>query len=332
MRIALTYDLRQEYLALGLSEEATAEFDSEATISAIEGALRALGHETVRVGRCVELVRRLVAGERWDLVFNIAEGLRGRGREAQVPAVLECFDIPYTFCDPLTAALALDKAMAKRVVRDAGLPTADFCLVEEVADIARVRLPFPLFVKPNAEGTGKGIDGASIVRTRAALRSACCRLLERFDQPVLVERFLPGREVTVGVVGTGRAARVVGVLDIALRPGAEAGVYSYINKEHCEERVDYRLVAPGPLRAEAAALGLACYRVLGCRDAGRVDLRADASGRLMFLEANPLAGLHPTHSDLPILYSLAGGTYRDLIREIVESAMARCEQVCGQRA
>ena len=327
MRIALTYDLRSDYVAMGWSPLDAAEFDSERTIEAIEAALRELGHEVVRVGRCQELARRLVAAERWDLVFNFCEGVRGRGREAQVPALLECYDIPYTFCDPLTACLTLDKAMAKRVVRDAGLSTPDFLVVEALEELSQLSIPFPLFAKPVAEGTGKGVDSSSIVRDRAALEAVCRRLLERFRQPVLIEEYLPGREVTVGVVGTGREARVLGVLEVLLLKPAEPEVYSYENKEKCEDRVELRLLAPGPFYSEAARLALACYRVLGCRDAGRLDLRADNKGQLHFIEANPLAGMNPGHSDLPILNSLVGRSYCDLVADIVNSAMKRAGKV-----
>lgn len=325
MHIGMTYDLRSEYLALGWNEEDAGEFDTESTIAALEQTLETLGHRVQRIGRCVELTRRLAAGERWDLVFNIAEGARGRSREAQVPALLECFDVPYTFCDPLTAALTLDKAMAKRVVRDAGLPTAAFAVAERAEDLRTLDLVLPLFVKPCFEGTGKGIGRESIVRDTDALEAVTRRLLQGFCQPVLVEAYLPGREVTVGVVGTGRDARALGVLEVVLLDGAEADVYSFQNKELCEERVLYRLVDPGPVAEEAAALALECYRVLGCRDAGRVDLRADREGRLHFIEVNPLAGLHPEHSDLPILNRLVGRTYEQLIRDIVASAMRRYE-------
>src|SRR5688572_27418085 len=158
MLIGLTYDLRQDYLDDGYTAEQTAEFDSHITIDAIESALRGLGHQTDRIGRVTSLVERLARGDRWDLVFNIAEGLHGIGREAQVPALLDAYSIPYTFSDPLVCALSLHKALAKRVVRDLGLPTADFTVIEAPADSARVTLPFPLFAKPIAEGTSKGVS------------------------------------------------------------------------------------------------------------------------------------------------------------------------------
>ena len=129
MKIGITYDLRDEYLAEGYGEEETAEFDRADTIDAIETALRELGHETDRIGNARELVQRLARGDRWDLVFNICEGLRGAGREAQVPAILDVYEIPYTFADPCVMSVCLDKGVTKSVVRSAGLPTPQFAVV-----------------------------------------------------------------------------------------------------------------------------------------------------------------------------------------------------------
>jgi D-alanine-D-alanine ligase len=325
MRIGLTYDLRSEYLARGYSEEETAEFDREETIAGIASALERLGHETDRIGSLPRLVERLARGERWELVFNIAEGLHGIGREAQVPALLDAYAIPYTFSDPLVMSLTLHKGMTKRVVRDAGIPTAAFSLVETPADAAAVRFRPPYFVKPAAEGTGKGISAQSVVRRRRDLEAACRRLLEQFRQPVLVERFLPGREFTVGIAGTGPAAEVLGTMEVLLLPSAEPEVYSYHNKENYEGLVRYRRVtaAQEPLIAEVESIALAAWRLLGCRDAGRLDLRCDGRGRPQFMEVNPLAGLRPGHSDLPIVCDLAGISYDQLIEKIVRSAARR---------
>jgi D-alanine-D-alanine ligase len=323
MRVGLTFDLRDHYLAAGYSAEDTAEFDNIETIESLAGALERLGLDVDRIGTVRQLAQRLVAGERWELVFNIAEGLKGIGREAQVPALLEAYDIPHTFSDTMVMALALHKGMAKRVVRDCGVPTAPFAVVESMADLASIDLPFPLFAKPIAEGTGKGVTPASRVVNRAALRKLCRQLLERYRQPVLVETFLPGREFTVGIIGTGAAAAPVAVMEVLLNAEAEAGVYSYVNKEQCESRVVYRLAEDAAAKA-AGAVALAAWCALGCRDGGRVDLRQDAGGKPLFLEVNPLAGLHPTHSDLPIMCTLAGIPYDALIGRIVESARRRC--------
>jgi D-alanine-D-alanine ligase len=328
MRIGLTYDLRAEYLAMGYGEEETAEFDREETIEELEKTIRELGSQTDRIGSARRLVERLARGDRWDLVFNIAEGLHGVGREAQVPAILDLYGIPYTFSDPLVMALTLHKGMTKRVIRDAGIPTCDFAVIGMEADAAAVRFEPPYFLKPVAEGTSKGINSKSIVKDRAHLWPLCADLLEAFRQPVIVEEFLPGREFTVGVIGTGPEAEALGTLEMGLKPGAENDVYSYVNKEQCEELVDYILVRPDadPEVREAERIAIESWRVLECRDAGRVDVRCDARGRPQFLEANPLAGLHPTHSDLPILCGKLGIPYVTLIDRILRSACARLER------
>jgi D-alanine-D-alanine ligase len=322
MRVGLVYDLRAEWLARGYGEEETAEFDRGSTVDALESALAELGHRVERVGGLFELAARLVAGARWDLVFNVAEGMHGFGREAQVPALLDAWRLTYTFADPLCAALTLHKGMAKRVLRDLGIPTAPFALLERAEQARDVELEYPLFAKPVAEGTAKGVQPSSRVTSPAELEARCAELLARFRQPVLVETYLPGREVTVGIVGTGERAEALGTLEVVLRAGAEPHAYTYENKERCEELCDFPRVE-GPLAKEAEALALAAWTGLGCRDAGRIDLRADAGGRLCVLEANPLPGLHPSHSDLPMLCTAIGMPYTGLIRRIVESARLR---------
>jgi D-alanine-D-alanine ligase len=324
MIIGLTYDLREEYLAEGYDEEETAEFDRPDTIDAIEWALQNLGFKTDRIGHIKNLAARLVRGERWDLVFNIAEGLRGFSREAQVPALLDAYEIPYTFSDPLVLSLTLHKAMAKHVVRDLGIPTPDFMIIEEDSDIEMIDLPYPLFAKPVAEGTGKGVTSASKILTRNELVAVCGGLLAKYRQPVLIETFLPGRELTVGIIGTGNEAVAVGVLEVVLKGSAEPVAYSYVNKERCEELVEYRLVNDA-MAEEAKNVARAVWRGLGCRDVGRIDFRADHCGILNFMEVNPLPGLHPEHSDLPILCTLVGITYHELIDRIMQSALRRLD-------
>ena len=225
MHIGLTYDLRADYLAAGYSEEETAEFDGAATIDAIDSALREIGHQTDRIGNGRQLVDRLAAGDRWDLVFNIAEGLHGTAREAQVPAILDLYEIPYTFSDPLVLAVCLHKGLTKTVVGQAGVPTTPFAVVKQIEDVEAIDLPFPLFAKPVAEGTGKGITADSKIKDRDSLRRVCRDLLARCRQPVLVETFLPGREFTVGILGTGDEARVIGSMEIiALAGGRGRGL------------------------------------------------------------------------------------------------------------
>jgi len=322
MRIGITYDLRAEYIAAGYSEEETAEFDREDTLVAIEQALKDLGHEVDRIGNVKNLISRLVAGDRWDMVFNIAEGLKGFGREAQVPALLDAYNIPYTFSDPLVLSLTLHKAMAKRVVRQLGISTPDFFMVEKESDLEKVDLPLPLFAKPVAEGTGKGITAASRITSQSKLVSTCMHLLFRHNQPVLIESFLPGREFTVGILGTGDDAQALGVMEVILRDYAEPDVYSFHNKEQCEELVEYRL-ATDAKAAKVGEIALAVWRGIGCRDAGRVDIRCDVNGIPNFMEVNPLAGLHPQHSDLCIIAQMKGMPYRALIEAIMRSAISR---------
>jgi D-alanine-D-alanine ligase len=327
MKIGLTYDLRSEYLAMGYGEEETAEFDRDDTVVAVEKALTALGHTIDRIGNARSLTQRLVAGDRWDLVFNIAEGLYGVGREAQVPAILDLYQIPYTFSDPMVLGLTLDKGMTKHVVRDCGFATPDFAVLDDSIDISRVGFDPPYFVKPLAEGTGKGISADSIICIKDLLAPACRRLYTRFQQPVLVEQYLSGREFTIGLTGTGALAKVLGTLEVILLPTAEKGAYSYVNKERCEELVQYRLVRAEEdqvvRKAETIALGI--YKALGCRDAGRLDMRCDEQGRPFFLEINPLAGIHPEHSDLPILCNHLHIPYVELIRRIIASAAERVD-------
>jgi D-alanine-D-alanine ligase len=322
MKVGMTYDLRQEYLARGFGEEQTAEFDSPVTIEAIDTALRTMGLETERIGSLPSLVERLAGGAAWDLVFNIAEGLYGFGREAQIPALLEGYRINCTFSDAMVLSMALHKGMTKRVLRDLGLPTPDFAIVESEEDLEGVRLDFPLFAKPVAEGTSKGITCSSIIDEPARLRAVCLDLLERFDQPVLLERFLPGREFTVGILGTGRHARVIGSMEVLLGDKADQLLYSYDNKEEYEDRVTYRLVRD-QAREAVERIALAAWRGMGCRDGGRVDLRMDEESTPHVLEINPLPGLNPERSDLPILCRMAGIPYQELIAGIVRSALSR---------
>jgi len=325
MKVGLTYDLRSEYLKQGYTEEETAEFDREETVEAIESTLNKLGYETERIGNIKQLAKELVFGKKWDIVFNICEGMHGIGREAQVPALLDAYQIPYVFSGPLVLALTLHKAMTKSVVRDAGVPTPAFHVVNRLSDIEEVALNFPLFAKPLAEGTGKGIDTNSVINNAEQLKERCTYLLNQFKQPVLVETYLSGREFTVGIVGTGDQARSVGVMEIILNEKAEKNVYSYVNKEECEELVEYVLVK-GPVAEECEKVSLDAWRALGCEDAGRVDVRHDNQRIPNFIEVNPLAGIHPEHSDLPILSTKNGISYPELMKMIMDSAIQKIEK------
>lgn len=331
LEIGLCYDSKEEYLAAGYSKLQVAEFDDEGVIAGLEESLGRLGHRVERVGRGRALAARLATGERWDLVFNVAEGLWGRGREAQVPAVCELFDQPYTFADPVTCGITLDKGLAKRIVRDAGIPTAPFAVVRSPKDADRVGIKAPLFVKPLAEGSSKGVSARSIVKRTRDLPARCRELLLDFPGGLLVEELLPGREVTVGVLGNGADARAIAVMEMVWTDRAETAAYTALNKDEYLDRVDYRLVSGEPLAGEAAELAVAVAKTLECRDACRVDLRCNAAGRLAFIEVNPLPGLHPVRSDLPIMARLSGIGYDDLLGAIVGAAVVRAG-VCERAA
>jgi D-alanine-D-alanine ligase len=327
MRVGVTYDLRSDYLAMGYGEEETAEFDVPETIEAIAHALKGLGYAPVKIGNIRALAKALVNGERFDAIFNICEGLEGVAREAEVPALLEAYGIPYVFSDPLTLALALDKGMAKRVVRDQGVPTPNFIVIEDAQALTQLNLDelpvaFPVFAKPVREGSGKGIDENSHAASGEALRRVAADLLERFQQPVLVEEFLPGREFTVGIVGTGEDARVLGVTEIGRTDKFLGHGYGYRNKEYWEDKVVIRLAEDSASRA-AADVALGAWKALRCRDGGRVDVRNDARDRPNFIEVNPLAGLRPSYSDLCFIADFKNIPYEGLIEMIMTSFLKR---------
>lgn len=326
MLIGLTYDLRSEYLAAGYSEEDAAEFDSEQTIEAIEGAIQKNGYKTERIGNAFSLIEKLAAGKRWELVFNFAEGIKGRCRESQVPAILELYGVGYTFSDPLVSALTLDKAMAKRLVRQAGLLTADFAVIENLTQLSQVKLKFPLFVKPLAEGTGKGIDKNSRIDTAEQLLDVCGRIIERFQQPAIVEEYLPGREWTTAVLGNGPKAYALGTMEFTISKDAPSPDYSFKVKENWRQYVRYFPMEKGRLRSEVEELAVKSFRILECRDAARVDIRLDREGRPSFMEINPLPGMNPTHSDLPFIAYQEGWTFEQLIGIIIKNALERLKK------
>lgn len=320
MRIGLTYDLRSWYLERGYSMDETAEFDKEETVAALEDTLTHLGYETERIGNIFELVEKLAAGKRWDMVFNIAEGLYGDGRESVVPALLDQYRIPYVFSGPVVMGISLNKYLARLVVEAAGVPVPPGIVAATADDLEKATaLTFPLFVKPVAEGTGKGITGRSIVRDIDSLRTIVTELLAAYRQPVLIEEYLPGREFTVGVTGTGAGAKVTGGMEVICRDNLP---YSVEVKENYEHFARYS-VYNEDMRQECDALALGAWRALGAVDAGRVDMKADRNGTICFIEANPLAGLNPVHSDLPMLSSMNGMSFDTLMRLIMESARMR---------
>jgi D-alanine-D-alanine ligase len=325
MNIGIAYDLKQDFhTEEGRPDDWLEEYDSEETVQAIQDVIEALGHGVVRLGGGRPFLERILATS-VDLVFNLAEGSGARSRESQVPTILEMLEIPYTHSDPLTLALTLDKEMAKRVVASEGIPTPDFRLIRHPMDIEHIDLPFPLFVKPACDGSSRGIRSHSRVNDRETLRREIDRLFDGYGESVLVETFLPGREFTVGILGND-APYILGVMEVAPAGGFVGDfVYCTTMKRECATRVRYRCPPEVPLSIlqgiETVALG--SYRVLGCRDVARVDIRLDRDGTPHFLEANPLPGIAPGYSDLVLLAGFVGWSYERLIETILSHAFER---------
>jgi D-alanine-D-alanine ligase len=320
--VGLTFDLKDDYLRIGYSDEAVAEFDSLETIDALDDTLTSLGYQVNRIGNLFGLVKFLDSGKRCDIVFNICEGMYGIAREAQVPCLLDAYRIPYVFSEPDILNLTLDKALTKLVLKEAGILTAPFQVLHQIEDTDKIHLEYPLFVKPVAEGTSKGIDGFSIVENKTGLYKSVAYLLETFKQPVLVETFLPGREFTVGVLGSGNDTRPIGAMEIILNEQTPHPIYSYTVKKDWEKYVSYR-IADDVAARECIDTAVKVWKIIKGKDAGRIDFRLDAQGRANLIEVNPLAGLNPTYSDLPILARLKGIDYKDIIIGIMDSAMKR---------
>ncbi len=319
MKIGLTYDLRSWYLDRGYSLEDTAEFDKQETVDALETAIKRMGYDTEQIGNCFQLVEALAEGKRWDLIFNIAEGLYGDGRESVVPAILDQYKIPYVFSGPVIMGISLNKYLTRLIVSAAGVPVSPGMLISRKEDIERCNLEYPLFIKPVSEGTGKGITQKSLVRSYPELKEMAEWILDKFNQPALVEEYLPGREFTIGVVGTGPEATVIGGMEVECKDNLP---YSVEVKENYQNYCKYHSIDK-EIMQECGRVSLNVWNALDCVDAGRVDLKADKNGRICFMEVNPLAGLNPVHSDLPILSGMSGVEYQELIEMIVNSSLKR---------
>jgi D-alanine-D-alanine ligase len=319
MKVGLTYDLRSWYIDRGYSMDETAEFDKQETVDALENALKKMGHTTEPIGNVFQLVEALAAGKKWDIVFNIAEGLYGDGRESVVPAILDQYKIPYVFSGPVIMGISLNKHLAKMVVASSGVPVSPGFLINELQDLEKCSLRYPLFVKPVSEGTGKGITEKSLVNSPDELSKMVEWILSEFNQPALVEEYLPGREFTVGVVGYGDEAKAIGGMEVMT---ANNLPYSVEVKENYQDYCTYKPLDP-EIIDECKSVALGAWKALDAVDAGRVDLKADRNGNICFIEANPLAGLNPIHSDLPILAGMYGINYQTLLEMIMEAAVRR---------
>jgi len=325
LRVGITYNLKRDFSyrdnqPIDLLEE----FDVEETIEAIQDVLEGDGHQVVKLGGDTGLIDRLRQTP-IDIVFNIAEGLQGRNREAHIPALLEFLNIPYTGSDPLTLSLTLDKAMAKRVVMSEQIPTPRFKKVSRMEDLHGLDLQYPLFVKLCNEGSSKGIRLDSKIMNPQSLEEKARWLLENYGSPLLVEEFIHGPEFTVGILGN-EDPSVLGVMQIEIKgtPPSEA-IYSLEVKREWEEKVRYHCPPPMDhyLLKKIEEVALRSYQALDCRDVSRVDIRVGEDGVPYFLEINPLPGLSPVYGDLVIMAKGMGWDYARLVKTIFHHALKR---------
>jgi len=322
IRVGFTYNVKRSDQG-----DDEAEWDPPETIISIANALARQGHIVVHLEATPDLPRVLAEAD-VDMIFNIAEGVEGRNREAQVPALCELLGIPYTGSDSATLAIALDKALGKKVLLQHDILTPKFQLMESARERLSPDMKFPLIVKPNAEGSSKGIGSTSIVDTEDELRAAVKVCVERYRQPALVEEYIAGREFTVGLLGDKRP-RVLPPMEIKFKKKENPRpVYDYAVKQDWEEYVYYE--CPAKLtEAEQKAMekiARATFWALDCRDVARVDMRMDAEGRIYVLEVNPLPGLTPDYSDLVLIAKACGMEYDQLIAEIMQGGLRRLRE------
>ena len=330
MKIGLSYDIKEQATkAEGLPEDAFEEYDSPETVEALAAAISSEGHKVLRLGGGPAFLRN-VQLEKPDLVFNIAEGLGNyRSREAQVPSILEMLDIPYSGSDPLTLTVCLEKALTKQLVAAAGVATPRWCVINDVAELESTdwnKFPFPAFTKPAHEGSSKGIRNASRVDDAGKLKELIRGQMALYAQPMMVEEFIAGQEVTVGLLGNA-PTRVTGIMHVVpVTPSADF-VYSLEVKRNWRQMVRYECparLAPSVLRRVEESC-LKAFSVLGIRDLARMDFRISADGTPYFLEVNPLPGLNPQSGDYVIMGEAMGWSYNALIGAVLNAAIERCK-------
>ncbi len=324
LKVGFAYNVKRVTPELSGEGDDEAEYDTPKTLQAIREAIASYGHDVVDLEATSDLPVQL-ASTPVDVVFNIAEGFKGRNRESQVPALLELLDIPYTGSDPAALSVSLDKALAKRMVRTHGIRTPDFLVLHTGKERLPKELAFPLIVKPVAEGTSKGVTKKSVVRDEGELREVAREMIAKYRQPALAEAYIAGREFTVGMLGE-RRPKVLPPMEIVfLDPADPTPIYSFEMKQDWNDRIRYevpaRLSERELERLEKAARE--CFAALGCRDVARVDFRMNAEGHIYFIESNPLPGLAPGWSDLVLIAQAAGIDYRALIGEILSFAIRR---------
>jgi D-alanine-D-alanine ligase len=336
VKIGLSYDVKEAIrLVGGHPEDALEEYDSPETVVALVAAIEALGHIVIKLGGGEEFLANITK-EKLDLVFNIAEGWGNcRSREAQVPAILEMLNIPYSGSDPQCLAISLDKPLTKKIVATYGVDTPRWQVISQKEQLQEKNwdnFPFPAFVKPAYEGSSKGIGLVSRVETYEQAVWLIAALLERYQQPVMVEAFVSGDDVTVGIVGN-TPPKVVGIMRVLPRDRREHFIYSLEVKRDWERLVEYE--CPAKLdktiidKIESSSLKI--FYALGCRDFARIDFKLGPDGVPYFLEINPLPGLNPKSGDLPIMAGKMGWTYHGLISAILDAALARYPVKCSPK-
>ena len=329
MRIGLAYDLKTSVAGHQAVDDSLEEYDSPETVEIIAGSFEKKGHRVVKLGGGVQFLDN-IRREEVDIVFNISEG-RGsfRSREAQVPSVLEMLNIPYTGSDPLCLAVCLDKPLTKQLVAAAGIPTPRWLLVEDELERGRIDwqgFPFPAIVKPSFEGSSKGIRLTSLVENIPQAEEEIARILKDYHQPVMVEEFIAGDEVTVGIIGNSPPG-LVGMMRILPKKKEKHFVYSIEVKRDYVNQVDYEspVRLPAPVLEKLERYALKSFKVLGCRDFSRVDFRIGRDGTPYFLEINPLPGLG-NYSDLIIMAIKLGWTHDEVICAVLDAALERYPQ------
>lgn len=331
MRVGLSYDLKATVpLSPDLPEDALEEYDSPETVTALATAIESLHHSTVKLGGGREFINNTLR-EKVDIVFNIAEGLGNyRSREAQVPAILEMLNIPYSGSDPQCLAICLDKPLSKKLVSTAGISTPNWRVIKnnhELNEITEEDILFPVFIKPAHEGSSMGIDSGSKVEYFDQFRIIVTKMLDRYRQPILVEEFISGDDITVGIIGNSPPV-IVGIMRVLPRKNEPQFVYSLEIKRNWEHLVEYECPAKLGERVlkKIEDYSLKLFQTLGCRDFARIDFKLGPGVEPFFLEINPLPSLNPKSGDLPIMAYKMGWVYEELIATVLKSAIERYPQ------